>query len=46
MEFHSFLPRVFESKFSTIEAMEQSRERAKKLKLEIQNELIGNLQEG
>jgi len=38
-EFHSLLPRVFESKYATIEAMNYSKKRAKKLKLEIQSEL-------
>ena len=38
-EFHSILPQVFESKYSTIEAMDDSKKQAKKLKREIQDEL-------
>jgi Family of unknown function (DUF6090) len=41
-EFHSILPQVFESKYNTIEAMEDSKKQAEKLKLEIQNELKKN----
>jgi len=38
-EFHSILPQVFESKYSTIEAMDDSNKQAEKLKREIQDEL-------
>ena len=38
-EFHSILPQVFESKYSTIEAMDDSKKQAEKLKREIQDEL-------
>ncbi len=38
-EFHSILPQVFESKYSTIEAMNDSNKEAEKLKGEIQDEL-------
>jgi hypothetical protein len=41
-QFHSILPYVFESKFNFIESMGDSKKRAQKLKLEIQNELDGN----
>jgi hypothetical protein len=38
-EFHLILPQVFESKYSTIEAMDDSNKQAEKLKREIQDEL-------
>jgi hypothetical protein len=38
-EFHSILPQVYESKFSTIEAMDDSKIHAEKLKHKIQDEL-------
>ncbi len=38
-EFHSILPQVFESKYSTIEAMDESKKQAEKLKREIEDEL-------
>ncbi|MGB5190262.1 hypothetical protein, partial [Robiginitalea sp.] len=38
-EFHSIFPQVFESKYSTIEAMDDSKKQAEKLKREIQDEL-------
>ena len=41
-KYHSILLQVFESKYSTIEAMKDSKKQAKKLKSEIQNELNGN----
>jgi len=40
-EYHSLLPQVFHYKYSIIKAMGLSKERAKKLKREIQNELVG-----
>jgi len=40
-EYHSLLPQVFHYKYSFIEEMGLSKERAKKLKREIQNELDG-----
>ena len=40
-EFHSLLPRVFQVKYETIVAMDNSKKDAERVRLEIQNELNG-----